>query len=66
MDRFERERVDFHLKVREGYLTLAKEERMRFIIVDASRSVEEVESSILMTLQPYLNASMENLDSNVE
>ena len=66
MDRFEREKIDFHLKVREGYLKLAKEERMRFIIVDASRPVEEVQSSILTELQSYLNETLENLGGNDE
>jgi dTMP kinase len=63
MDRFERERIDFHLKVREGYLKLAREEKKRFFVVDASRSVEEVESSILSVLQPYLNEKLKNIDT---
>ncbi|MBN2062284.1 MAG: dTMP kinase [Deltaproteobacteria bacterium] len=54
MDRFERERIDFHLRVREGYLRLAEAEKRRFFIIDASRSVQEVESMILSALQPNI------------
>jgi dTMP kinase len=34
-DRFERENVDFHNRVREGYLTLHKNEPERFRLIDA-------------------------------
>jgi len=41
-DRFERERIEFHDKVRAGFLEMAHAEPARFRIIDASRSVEEV------------------------
>ena len=41
-DRFEREDVAFHQKVREGYLKLAKEEPQRWLVVDASQPKEKV------------------------
>ena len=41
-DRFERERHEFHEKVRQGFLELARLEPERFRIIDASRSVAEV------------------------
>ncbi len=40
--RMEREQLEFHLKVRDGYLRIARHQKGRFVIVDASRSVEEV------------------------
>ena len=41
-DRFEREKVEFHEKVRAGFLAMAGAEPERFRIIDASRSVEQV------------------------
>lgn len=40
--RFEKEKLDFHQQVRKGYLDLAGKEPERFVIVDASLSLEEV------------------------
>jgi dTMP kinase len=45
-DRFEREDVEFHERVRAGFLELAQAEPRRFRIVDASRSGEEVANEI--------------------
>jgi dTMP kinase len=41
-DRFERENVDFHERVRQGFLELARLEPDRFCVVAASDSVESV------------------------
>lgn len=41
-DRLEQESIDFHQKVYDGYLTLAKQEPKRFIIIDATQSIEQV------------------------
>ena len=45
-DRFEREKYEFHEKVRKGFLELAQAEPERFRIIDASRSVREVANQI--------------------
>lgn len=45
-DRFEHEKLEFHQKVREGFLDMARAEPRRFRIVDAARSVEEVTKEI--------------------
>ena len=45
-DRFEREKVEFHERVRAGFLALARAEPERFRIIDASRSVVEVTQEI--------------------
>jgi dTMP kinase len=50
-DRLEREDRDFHEKVREGYLRLAKREKERIVVVDASRPLEEVVRTILGNLE---------------
>lgn len=45
-DRFEREKIEFHEKVREGFLEIARAEPQRFRIIDAARSIEEVSLAI--------------------
>ena len=45
-DRFEKEAVAFHERVRHGYLTLAEEEPERFRVIDASRDEQTVHRDI--------------------
>jgi dTMP kinase len=49
-DRFEKEALAFHDKVRRGYLTLAALEPKRFRVVDASRDPQAVHDDILAIL----------------
>jgi len=53
-DRFERKTLDFHLKIRYGYLTLANKHRDRFRIIDSTLSEELVAAKIREVLAPYL------------
>lgn len=48
--RFEKEALSFHEKVRAGYLALARKEPERFRIIDAGRSVADVQEDILKVL----------------
>jgi len=41
-DRFSQEGIRFHNAVREGYLAMAAEEPMRFVVIDARKPVEEI------------------------
>ena len=45
-DRIAAEPLAFHQKIREGYLTLAREEPDRFRVIDASLSVAQIEAAI--------------------
>jgi dTMP kinase len=45
-DRFEKEALAFHEKVRQGYLTLASEEPQRFRLIDASRDEQAMHKEI--------------------
>ncbi len=45
-DRLEREALEFHLKVRQGYLTLAKAEPERWRILDASKPLSVVQNEL--------------------
>ena len=53
-DRFEREALAFHGRIREGYLTLAAEEPERFVIVDGTASVEDVHCEVCRHLASLL------------
>jgi len=45
-DRFEMENMEFHERVRAGFLKLARAEPKRFRIIDAARSVDEISDEI--------------------
>ncbi|MCB1845283.1 MAG: dTMP kinase, partial [Halioglobus sp.] len=49
-DRLESQPADFYARVRQGYLTLARAEPGRFEVVDASRSLADVQSQIRSVL----------------
>ncbi len=53
-DRFEREREEFHDSVREGYLTTAKEEPGRFVIVDGTLEEKKLAEVIFEHIRPSL------------
>jgi dTMP kinase len=53
-DRFEREKVEFHEKVRAGFLKLAQAEPRRFRIIDALRPAEETAAEIRDTIDQEL------------
>ena len=45
-DRFERETIDFHEKIRVGFLAMARAEPARFRIIDGARAAAEVAREI--------------------
>ena len=53
-DRMEKEGIEFHKKLSEGYRILAKENPDRFVIIDANKSVEEVKMQTLSELKKRL------------
>jgi dTMP kinase len=54
LDRFEEEQAEFFNNVRDNYLARAEAEPKRFKIVDATQSLEEVQSSISVVLENIL------------
>ncbi len=52
--RFEKEKIDFHKRVRKGYLELAKKEPERFRIIDAGKSFPEVRNEVMEILNKVL------------
>jgi dTMP kinase len=46
-DRFEQENLDFHQRVREGFLKLASKEPQRWVVIDSNLSRSEISGLIL-------------------
>lgn len=55
-DRFEQEEVEFHERVRRGFLELARAEPQRVYVLDGSLSIEEVHSRIREIVDEKLQA----------
>lgn len=53
-DRIEREKLDFFIRVREAYLERANANPERIKIIDASRSLKEVQTSIKNILDTFI------------
>ena len=53
LDRLEKESLDFHRTVYEGYMELAKIYPGRFVIIDASGSIEDVFEDIKGRFEEY-------------
>jgi len=45
-DRFEREEIAFHRRVREGYLKLAREEPGRWLVLDAAQAKNKISAKV--------------------
>ena len=52
-DRFERERADFHARVRSVYLRRAQQHPQRIRVIDGSRTLVEVRVQLLHVLEPW-------------
>ena len=55
-DRFEREDITFHQRVREGYLKLAEKEPERWLVVDGSKSKEKIAEIIWQRVSQLLSS----------
>ncbi|MFA5629116.1 MAG: dTMP kinase [Dehalococcoidales bacterium] len=53
-DRFEKESLTFHNKIRKGYLELAAKEPERWFVIDASKSKEEIAREIWQKVRPLI------------
>lgn len=47
LDRIEQKESDYHRKVREGFLKIARMESKRVLLLDANRSVEEISKDVI-------------------
>jgi dTMP kinase len=57
-ERFELESLQFHQRVRKGYLELAGEEPERFVVIDADRGINEIEEAVAAAVLERLASSV--------
>jgi dTMP kinase len=55
-DRLDSEDVEFHTRVRDAYLEIAREEPERVRIVDASGSIDETHARVLDIIMPVIKS----------
>lgn len=60
-DRLEKEQTDFHQRVRQGYLNLAKDFPKRFVTISSFKSVEEVFQDVSTVTIPKIQALYPNI-----
>ncbi len=51
LDRFEKEKSDFHKRVRKSYLQQCKMNSKRWLVIDGTKSVEDISAAILVALR---------------
>lgn len=54
LDRIEQESMNFHARIREAYQHLAQSDPDRYVVIDASKSADEVFNHVLTSLLGYL------------
>ena len=55
LDRFESEPIDFHQRIREAYLTLANDNIERYVVIDASKDIQNVKDQVQKQLNQFIN-----------
>ena len=58
-DRFEKEALDFHSKVRDGYLALAAQEPDRWLVIDGTQSKEDIAEIIWQKVRQVIREKIE-------
>lgn len=66
LDRLEREGREFHEAVRAAFLDLARREPERWIVIDASRSVEDVHAEITQRFADWVRVNAHTLTGAAE
>jgi len=56
-DRLERERFEFHQRIREGYLSLARQNRKRIKVVDGTASIDITWQEVRKVVDSFLSKS---------
>ena len=57
-DRFERESLNFHNKVREGYLNILKKEPERFRLIDATNEINKIQEEVRKYITDFIGLSI--------
>ena len=51
LDRFEKEEIEFHKRIREAYLELAKDHPDRIKVIDGSQDLKKVQAKVVRTIK---------------
>lgn len=54
-DRFERENLDFHRRIREGYLDILKKDPERFRLIDANREMNSIQEEVRRHISNFIH-----------
>ena len=54
LDRFESEPIDFHQRIREAYLNLANDNVERYVVIDASKDIENVKDQVQKKVNQFI------------
>ena len=54
-DRLEQESMEFHKRVRVGFLDLAKKEPERFVVLDGNKSIKEIHKQVIYKVLKEIN-----------
>ncbi len=54
LDRFESEPIDFHLRIREAYLNLANDNVQRYVVIDASKDIQNVKDQVQKKVNQFI------------
>lgn len=52
-DRMEKEAIDFHQRVREGYLEIAKQEPGRIKVISVADTIDEIHKTVVSWIEPF-------------
>jgi len=55
IDRFERENIDFHRRIREGYLNILRNDPGRFRLIDANQGVNAIQEEVRRHIRDFIN-----------
>jgi len=50
-DRLDMQQTDFYTRVRNGYQTLVKQNKKRFVVIDANQSIEKIATKVWQVVQ---------------
>ena len=56
-DRFERESLEFFVRVRQHYLQLAADEPRRWVLIDGTQSLEQVRAEVIQSVKKRIQAN---------
>lgn len=56
LDRMERKGRAYHERVREGYMDLARKNKDRIVVIDASKTVKEIQKEIVETFEERMKS----------